>query len=303
MAVSEQDVACSYNLAPAKVLLFDRQDIARRKTREALVCTGLTRVREVSSVRELRQNLAEMGQDLLVVSSAHVDDGTVDLLRNLRRHRFGIDPFAPVVATISSTDDRLVQKLAFSGVDHIISKPFSGNQLARRLEAIIARRQGFIETLDYLGPDRRKDQARNEHDEAIVVPNALKARVQRMTDWAPSERNIAAAKAALTRLRTRNIGRRIAAAVKDMGRTFGPGEPEQNWQSQFKILARCLKALHDLSGGTDDAAVSKACIGLHRAALRVRDADDVHRHVASQAMIAEAKRLLDVLQSARLTRI
>ncbi len=301
MAISEQDIVSGYNLALAKVLLFDGQEIARRNTREALSCAGLTRIREVSSVRDLTRNLTEKSHDLIVVASVHVDDGMADLLRRLRRHKVGADPFAPVVATISSKDDRLVQKVAFSGVDHIICKPFSSDQMVRRLEAIVGRRQGFIETLDYLGPDRRKDQARDERDEAIVVPNALKARVQRMADWAPNEKNIAAAKSALTRLRTRNIGRRIAAAVKDMGRAATEGGTDGNWEAQFAILSRCLKGLHELAQSAEGARVGKACISLHRAAVRFRDADGCSRRHANEAMIAEAKGLLEALQTVKPT--
>ena len=294
MTDTERELLSTHELSPATVLLFDSHDVARRNTRQALEASGLSRIREVSTSRELRHRLDERQHDLLVMASTHGDDGVADLLLALRRHYFGPDPFAPVVATIASKDDRLVQRIAFSGVDHIIGKPFSGEQVRRRLEALVDRRHRFIETLDYLGPDRRTATARSGSDEAIVVPNALKARVTRSIEFAPSAENIATAKSALARLRTRNIGRRIAAAVKSMGRTKATGA--EDWDVQFAMLCRCLDALGGTSAIAEGRGVADAIDALRRAALRFRDEEREDRAPAHQEMIARAKLLLDVLQ-------
>lgn len=297
MALVENVLLADFDLAPAKVLLFDSQQISRRKTREALAEVGLRAIREASTIRELQLSLNERQHDLLMVASSHADDGIAKLLHGLRHHRFGVDPFAPMVATIGSKDDRLVQSIAFSGVDHIVGKPFSGNQILRRLDALICRRQRFVQTLDYLGPDRRKPGSRDAQDEAIDVPNALRARVDRRADCAPSAAAIAAAKAGLARLRMRNIGRRIGAAIREM-RRVDPVEVNRNgWETQFAALCRCLDALADPNDGGGDA-VANACAGLRQAALRVRSVDGDGWNQAHDAVMARAKVLLDVLRKA-----
>lgn len=299
MALSEDHMLVAHELAQATVLLFDAQDIARRNTRQSLGDAGVTQIREISTTRELAITLKERRHDLLVLASAHLDDGIAPLLRNLRRHRFGPDPFAPVVVTVSSKDDKLVQRIAYSGVDHIVSRPFSPEQMARRLHALIGSRPRFIETLDYLGPDRRRDGRQGDGSDSIVVPNALKARVERRRDLAPTPENIGEAKAALAQLRTRNIGLQISSAVKNMGRKAKEHGTDGAWGAELSLLNRCLDALEDSNVANGNAAVRCACSALRNAATGFRTAALDVKAQSHSEMIDSARMLLEVLQQAR----
>lgn len=295
MAQAGRNDLPSYDLAPATVLLFDRQHASRRITRQALLSAGMRQIRDISTPRELGHALKERQHDLLVLDSAHLDDGIAPLLRNLRRHRFGLDPFAPVVVTVSSKDERLVQQIAYSGVDHIVGRPFSAEQFGKRLHAVVSRRHRFIETLDYLGPDRRR-KSRSD-DDSIAVPNALQARVTRRIDLAPTASNISAAKAALTRLRTRNIGRQIAAAVKEMGPTADSPSGMIDWDAKLTLLNRCLAALEETF--EPEAEVARACTAVRVATSTLGAAREDARAEAHSNVITSARVLLDVLQEVR----
>lgn len=299
MTLTEQDPPVMCDLAPATVLLYDAQDVARRNTRQALADAGIVQVREISTSRELGYSLKERRHDLLVLASAHLDDGIASLLRNLRRHRFGLDPFAPVLVTVSSKDDRLVQRIAFSGVDHIVSRPFSNEQFARRLYALIGDRPRFIETLDYLGPDRRRDGRANDKNDSVEVPNALKSRIERRRDLAPTPENIGAAKSALAQLRTRNIGRQIEAAVKRMASQPDESGTNEETERELAMLNRCLDALDKSDMFDGNRAVGRACGGLRNAvSVFCTSSPDVRAQTHGD-MITSASTLLEVLQLVR----
>lgn len=290
MVMVESELLSDNSYGAAQVLLFDSHDTARRNTRTALNSLGVWQIREAANPRELRNCLSGGAYDLVLLSSSHLEDGTAAMMRQIRRHAIGEDPFAPLLATVASTDGRLVSEIAYAGVDQIVGRPFSGKQIRRRLDAILSERKGFIETLDYLGPDRRKPGQRPSDVVAIAVPNALKARIERRTDLAPSPERIAAAKAQLADMRRRNIGRRIAATVKSFDRTEGGGE------TSYEALCRCLDGLMASHGASDQAPVAKQCAGLRRMAAACRDAPAGERDDARRELVAQAGKLLSLLE-------
>ena len=63
---------------------------------------------------------------------------------------------APIIAIISQPTAEQIISARDSGVHEFLRKPFNRRDLLRRLEAVTIRPRGWIEAVQYVGPDRRR---------------------------------------------------------------------------------------------------------------------------------------------------
>ena len=77
-------------------------------------------------------------------------------IKELRHNETGRNPFVPVIVTTWEPDRDLVEKIADSGADALLVKPFSPWQLIERIDCLANRRKPFVVTAERIGPDRRK---------------------------------------------------------------------------------------------------------------------------------------------------
>ncbi len=114
--------------------------------------------------------------DVLVLDTGLEDGDVCDVIKRIRNHEIGDNPFVPVIVTTWEPDRDLVRRVASCGTDAMLVKPISPGQLFERMEALAFRRRPFVVTSDYTGPDRRNDTSRGSDIPQIEVPNTLLAK-------------------------------------------------------------------------------------------------------------------------------
>ena len=80
----------------------------------------------------------------------HLSYGMVDLPEGKMKSREG---------TVVDADDLIadvIEEARDAGVTEFLVKPFTANDIARRITHVINRPRDFIETQDFFGPDRRR---------------------------------------------------------------------------------------------------------------------------------------------------
>jgi len=85
----------------------------------------------------------------------HPVDGMM-FLRWIRRHKDSPDRFVPFVMITSYTEPHRVMEAREMGITDILAKPFTINNIAEKLVAIIERPRQFVHTAEFFGPDRRR---------------------------------------------------------------------------------------------------------------------------------------------------
>src|SRR5690606_32703817 len=78
------------------------------------------------------------------------------LLRWLRRHKESPNRFMPFIMVTAYTEEARVKEARDMGANEVMTKPFTINGFAQKLENIILRPRQFVHTKDYFGPDRRR---------------------------------------------------------------------------------------------------------------------------------------------------
>lgn len=138
-----------------RVLIIDPQVTHVRLLAELLRAVASVEIVAVGDVgRGVKAVKALNPQLIFVEHPAHGVDGYA-FTRALRR---GDTPSrkAPVIMSTAEATAASILAARDCGVHEFLRKPFTINDLERRLETLITRPRNWVEGLDYVGPDRRR---------------------------------------------------------------------------------------------------------------------------------------------------
>ncbi len=144
--------------------------------RNALNDKGFRGIRTCNDLNIAAGAIKLVPPDVLVVDARMEGGAAVSLIKQLRHNKIGKNPFLSVIVTCDQPDRGVFDRIADSGLDYLIVKPFPPSQLVRRINAIAKKRKPFAVTSDYIGPDRRDLIKPREDDEEVTlieVPNTL----------------------------------------------------------------------------------------------------------------------------------
>lgn len=93
----------------------------------------------------------------IVISDWHMEpvDG-IELTRMIRRDPLSPNRLAPVILVTGFGAVNRIGLARDAGVTEFMVKPFSANDLAKRLTYVINKPRDFIDAPEYFGPDRRR---------------------------------------------------------------------------------------------------------------------------------------------------
>lgn len=167
-------MADKLDLKDIDVLLIDPDPTSRHTIRNILADNGFRHITVGSSMADMVAALEETDRDLLIANNDISDGSLEDFVHKLRHYETEFNPFLPIIATAWTPTTDVVQSIVQSGVDHIVSKPLSAEQLMKRIRVLAKSRKQFVVTSEYIGPDRRKkDDDRESSIVPVDVPNTL----------------------------------------------------------------------------------------------------------------------------------
>jgi len=160
------------------VLIYDPVPSNRTATRAALYALGFRRTETVSSLEAFLEAVQKNPPDIALCEAQGASEELCATIQQLRQGGTGYNPFIVIIVTAWEKSTGLINKVVSSGADDLLLRPFSTALLGQRIEAHIDRRKGFVITTDYVGPDRRKDAARESNVELFEPPNSLKMKAK-----------------------------------------------------------------------------------------------------------------------------
>jgi two-component system chemotaxis response regulator CheY len=93
----------------------------------------------------------------LIITDWHMDnvDG-LELCRWIRRNKHSVNRSIPIILMTGFSDYTRITNARDKGITEIIIKPFTAEDLAKRIIHVIDVPRDFIESLGFFGPDRRR---------------------------------------------------------------------------------------------------------------------------------------------------
>lgn len=143
------------NLEKVAALTVDGNALGADILRQVLTGFGVRRLMRAASGAEAQHLVQEHEVNLIVCSDELPDMSGYDFVRWLRRSKIETNAFAPLIIVGGHTRRAMVQQARDSGANFVLAKPISTKVLLERVIWISREARPFVETGDYLGPDRR----------------------------------------------------------------------------------------------------------------------------------------------------
>ena len=143
------------NLAAATALLLDRNAGSVNILVQVLSGFGVYKFVKCTHSDEAKRAIGERQVDLVVMDPGIEDGAGYDFVRWLRTQKMDPNSYVPVILTSGHTQPQNVQRGLNAGASYLIVKPLSPAVLLERILWVAHENKPFIETADYLGPDRR----------------------------------------------------------------------------------------------------------------------------------------------------
>lgn len=245
-----------------ELLLVDWDVLARNAVRTILRNAGFHEIRIATTIEEVEEHLKENAPDL-IISEANLPDGDLcKFVRRLRHHEVGNNPFLPVIALTPDPTPELVADVVDTGVDALLAKPISTQQLQDRIIALIEQRKPFVVTSDYIGPDRRKPSERDDSVELLNVPNTLRAKATGEKVDLAMQSQIDSMIAAVNLQKIERYGDQMVWLVNEIGPSLDSGEIDDSIR---RNIAKLIYVAEDTSrrvAGTKYDHVADLCRSL-----------------------------------------
>ncbi len=125
--------------------------------RMALRGAGVRRLNLAMTPEQIVEAFAGGAPDVLMIyfDSAADDDPGMQMMRFVRRSELCPDRTMPMVAVSQGRDLATIQAVASAGAHEYALFPASGDQLLRKTLAARTSNRPFVDTPDYVGPERR----------------------------------------------------------------------------------------------------------------------------------------------------
>lgn len=137
------------------VVVVDDIERMRAYHRAVLEASGVSRIREAADGGEAFRIIRDDPPDIVVTDYGMEPEDGVVLLLNIRNRDISPNPYMPVVMVTAYTERSRVRSARDAGVNDLLHKPVSPQQLWESIALAIKDPRPFIETRNYFGPDRR----------------------------------------------------------------------------------------------------------------------------------------------------
>lgn len=134
------------------ILIVDDAAMIRKLVGNVLSSLGFTDITEAASGREAINLLAHNKFDFIITDWRMDDLDGIEIVRHVRGRRSNI----PIIMLTGNTEASYVKAAISAGVNGYLLKPFSAEQLVKRIRSIIEVPRDFVISGKYTGPDRRR---------------------------------------------------------------------------------------------------------------------------------------------------
>lgn len=146
----------AYKLQKITVLIVDENPHVANLMRSMLNTFGVQNVVNARNSVEALKLVRQYNPDIIFADWVMKPDDGIEFTYNLRHDPSVPNPFVPVILLSGSTVKRRVMDARDAGVTEFLAKPFTAQDVYKRLSHIIEKPRQFVRAPDFFGPDRRR---------------------------------------------------------------------------------------------------------------------------------------------------
>lgn len=164
------------NLADFRVLIVEDYPFVADLLSTSLREMGVGEVITASNGKEAQVKIMAANQfansqtiDVMIMDWLMPEMDGKALLQWLRKQKKDLIRFLPVIVCSAYTSRPLVVESRDAGANEVIVKPVSAAEIARRIQYVINRPRPFVQSNDFFGPDRRRQERPFDGEERRVT--------------------------------------------------------------------------------------------------------------------------------------
>ncbi len=139
----------------ASVIIVDNDPAARNSVRTLMKFLRFANIREVESCDDAFRLHERSPADLIIIEPKISEKEGVRLIRKIRHHLHGAAQRAPIILLSEIISEGELKAARDAGVSACVLKPLSARNLCSKVDFVATSDRAFVETRNYVGPDRR----------------------------------------------------------------------------------------------------------------------------------------------------
>jgi DNA-binding response OmpR family regulator len=137
-------------------LVCDDNTYTRRLVSDVLAGAGFERVQFANDGEELLALTTEYLPRIVITSSRVPGLSGLDYTRRIRAGFGSVNRATSIIVMTNTPTAKFLAFAREAGVDEMLVRPFTGAALLARVEAVLLRPRRFVESVNYVGPCRRR---------------------------------------------------------------------------------------------------------------------------------------------------
>lgn len=151
----------SYKFEKLSVLVVEDTIPMQKLVCAVLETLGVVRIYTADNGQQGFEKFCAERPDIVIADWHMQPLGGIDLLKLIRSHKKSPNRMTPVIMLTGYSAMSRIAEARDNGTTEFLVKPFSANDLAKRIAHVISRPRDFVDAPEYFGPDRRR---RKNHD-------------------------------------------------------------------------------------------------------------------------------------------
>jgi len=151
-------VSPSSSFSPYTALIVEDSDLMRNLLRDVLSSFEFQKARTAVSAKAALDLLGSDRFDVVITDWLMEGMSGLEFVNTVRRSFPDPQRRTPLLMCTAYTDKKRIFEARDAGVNEILAKPITASRLYDALSNAIFRIRDFIDTADYVGPDRRRRQ-------------------------------------------------------------------------------------------------------------------------------------------------
>ncbi|CAO3423793.1 response regulator [Azospirillum endophyticum] len=132
--------------SPVKILIVDDNPLLQRALKDMLGLWGVGQITAVGNGQDAKDALRREVFDLMVTDWVMEPVGGAQLIQWIRQSPGSLRPSMPIIVLTANADLATVRSAWDAGADSVLAKPVPAATLARRIDAVLNRRDGTPRT-------------------------------------------------------------------------------------------------------------------------------------------------------------
>ncbi len=146
----------TYNFSNVKVLVVEDSQPMTIITVALLNGFGIRDVQTAKRTDDAYRLFCEERHDLILTDWMMKPYDGIEFANKIRMDSLSPNPFVPIILMTGFSEKRRVIEARDTGVTEFLVKPFTANDLYKRIDQIIMKPRQFVKSPDFFGPDRRR---------------------------------------------------------------------------------------------------------------------------------------------------